>query len=69
MKWTLERIAQHLAAMAEMRAHMRAVRIEDIRLAVFRPKQDEIAPEVSERLHTAHRQIVPRGYPEPTDRK
>src|SRR4030095_16891992 len=67
MERTHEDVAVDGAA-AEMRAEVRAVRVERVRRAVRAAEEDELGPEVAQRLHVAGREVVTPGDREPARR-
>src|SRR5881394_2944517 len=69
MERTLNGIPEYFPAMAKMGADVWAVRIEQIRFAVLRPKQNKIAPEIANGPNLANGQVTAAGDTEPADRK
>ena len=63
---TANRVALDATAVAEMRAEVRAMRVEDPRDAVRRPERDQVTTEVPQRSHGAARQVGTGGDAEPS---
>ena len=59
-------VAIDLAAVAQVRAHVRAERIEHVDFTVFRAEHDELDPEVLERFDFAWLNLVRIGHLEPS---
>src|SRR6185295_17386328 len=46
VKRALDRVTHHLAPMTEMRADVRAMRVEKVRFSVLRAEEDKVASEI-----------------------